>query len=206
MIQARSLAVGLLSVVSALTAGPAAADDGAVTLTAEALAADLADHPDAQAEDIYKFLHQALFGPGHAVSDRTAAMDALARDIEGLGPPLPGEEPCRLLGGALRLIRVNLRPFVAGGGDPGKLLDAFVATAGDVHSEPRQMDETIEVVAKWLRSDDRKQLAGDLERLGRKLAEKGYPAIHHSETYREAYSPAYRVVSAERAAAHGWCE
>ena len=38
------------------------------------------------------------------------------------------------------------------------------------------------------------------------MAEKGYPAIHHSETYVETYQPAYRVVDGALATKHGWCD
>ena len=57
----------------------------------------------------------------------------------------------------------------------------------------------------WLRCAGREDLSQELETLAAELADKGYPAIHHSESYREAYRPAYRVVPAEYAEAHGWC-
>ena len=193
-------------VALALAAGPAAPVAAAVEIAVEALATDLVDHPDAEAADIYKFLHQALYGPGHAIPDRAAAMDNLAREIDGLGRPLPGERPCRILGGHPTLVRVNLRPFVAGGGDPEELLYAFVATAEAVHPDQQQMGEAIAVVVKWLRSNHQERVAGDLTRLGHELEAKGYPAIHHSEAYVEAYKPAYRVVDEFLAAEYGWCD
>ena len=171
----------------------------------QSLAFDLAEHPEAEAADLYKFLHQAIYGPGHAIPDPDAAVRWLDRELEDLGPPLVGEAPCEVLGGQPILVRVNLRPFVAGGGDVAELLDAFVATAGEVRGDSGQIGEAIEIVVRWLRSDGWENLADALERLGDELAPKGYPAIHHSEAYVEAYRPAYRVVTSERAAAHGWC-
>ena len=169
------------------------------------LAFDLAEHPEAAAEDLYKFLHQAIYGPGHAIPDQDAAASWLDSEFEDLGPPRVGEPPCEVLGGSPILVRVNLRPFAAGGGDATALLDAFVATAGEIHGQPGQMREAIEIVVRWLHSDGEKELAEGLERLGGKLAPEGYPAIHHSEAYVEAYRPAYRVITSARAATHGWC-
>jgi hypothetical protein len=171
----------------------------------QSLAFDLAEHPEAEAADVYKFLHQAIYGPGHAIPDPDAAARWLESELEDLGPPRVGEPPCEVLGGSPILVRVNLRPFVAASGDAGELLDAFVATAGEIHGQPGQMGEAIEIVVRWLRSDGAKKLAEGLERLGGKLAPEGYPAIHHSEAYIEAYRPAYRVITSERAAVHGWC-
>jgi hypothetical protein len=171
----------------------------------QSLAFDLAEHPEAEAADVYKFLHQAIYGPGHAIPDPDAAARWLDSELEDLGPPRVGEPPCEVLGGSPILVRVNLRPFATGGGDAGELLDAFVATAGEIHGQPGQMGEAIKIVVRWLRSDGAKKLAEGLERLGGKLAPEGYPAIHHSEAYIEAYHPAYRVITSERAAVHGWC-
>ena len=48
-------------------------------------------------------------------------------------------------------------------------------------------------------------LATALSELAAELAPEGYPAIHHSQSFRDAYQPAYRVVVAELAIAAGWC-
>ena len=179
--------------------------DRGVANAVRSLAFDLAEHPEAEAEDLYKFLHQAIYGPGHAIPDPDAAAGWLDRELEDLGPLLVDETTCEVLGGRPILVRVNLRPFVARGGDGAELVDAFIATAGEVRGDPGRIGEAIEIVVRWLRSDGGRHLADALEGLDAELAPKGYPAIHHSEAYVEAYRPAYRVITSERAAAHGWC-
>jgi hypothetical protein len=202
-------ALPLLAAFALLAPVVSAADepiDRGVANAAQALAFDIAEYPEAAAADLYKFLHQAIYGPGHAIPDPDAAARWLDRELEDLGPLLEGEPQCEVLGGSPILVRVNLRPFAAGGGDEAALLDAFVETAGEVHGDPGHMGEAIEIVVRWLRSDGQKELANSLGHLGAKLASNGYPAIHHSEAYVEAYRPAYRVITSARAAAHGWCE
>ena len=170
-----------------------------------AFGAHLDDHPLAGAEDLYKFLHQAVYGPGHAISDREAAEAWIDRELEGLGPPREGEAPCEALGGEPPLVRVNLRPFVADRGDPDLLLDAFVSSAEPKRGESRRMTTVLSLAASYVQCAGRGELAPELKELSAELAEKGYPAVHHSEAYVEAYKPAYRVVDEILAAEHGWC-
>jgi hypothetical protein len=171
-----------------------------------AFGAHLENHPLAGVEDLYKFLHQAVNGPGHAISSREAAAAWLEREIGGLGPPLEGEQSCEALGGEPPLVRVNLRPFVANGGDPEQLLDAFVAGANREHGSARRMETVLSLAASYAQCAGRGELAPELKALSAELAESNYPAIHHSEAYVVAYRPAYRVVDEALAAEHGWCD
>jgi hypothetical protein len=86
------------------------------------------------------------------------------------------------------------------------LIDAFVASANQHRSTPELMTTVLDLAVRWLPCAGRGTLVPELRALAADMAAEGYPAIHHSEIYREAYKPAYRVVSADRAAAHGWCE
>lgn len=63
----------------------------------------------------------------------------------------------------------------------------------------------LKLAVSWLKCASRPDLSQELQSLGTELSENGFPAIHHSETYREVYRPAYRVVAAENAEAHEWC-
>ena len=171
-----------------------------------AFGAHLDDHPLAGAEDLYKFLHQAVYGPGHAIPNREAAAAWLEREIRDLGPPLDHEKPCETLGGDPPLVRVNLRPFVANGGNPDSLLDAFVASANRERGNSNRMKVVLSLAASYVQCAGRGELAPDLKDLSAELAEKGYPAIHHSQTYAETYQPAYRVIDEALTTEHGWCQ
>jgi hypothetical protein len=194
-----------------LAAAPLAAKEPEPTPTAatvnaaQLLAADVARHPKAGAADLYKFLHQALFGPGHAIPDPAAAAAYLDREVAGLGPARSLEARCNMLGGDPALVRVNLRPFLRDGHDPEALLESFVETANEVSGDPQQMALALGLVVQWLASENMAELSEDLKKLAAETASRGYPAVHHSETYVAAYAPAYRVVAAADAATHGWC-
>ncbi len=129
----------------------------------------------------------------------------LEREIENLDAPFEGEPTCDALGGEPPLVRVNLRPFVADRGDPDLLLDAFVSSAEPKRGESRRMTTVLSLAASYVQCAGRGELAPELKELSAELAEKGYPAVHHSEAYVEAYHPAYRVVDEVLATEHGWC-
>ena len=171
-----------------------------------AFGAHLDDHPLAGAEDLYKFLHQAVYGPGHAIPDREAAAAWLEREIENFEPPRDGESLCEALGGEPPLVRVNLRPFVSNGGDSALLVDAFVASANTDRGSSRRMTTVLSLAASYVQCAGRGELAPELKTLTVELADKDYPAIHHSEAYVEAYKPAYRVIDETLASRNSWCD
>ena len=159
------------------------------------LVAHLERYPLARAEDIYKFAHQSVFGPAHAIPSRDRARVFLEEEIAALSAA-PAEEPLLdALSAGPELARLNLRPFLAAGGDPERLLDAFVATAALVHGDAAAMTRRLgEAVAVLRELGGEAGEAARLEALAGERAAAGYPAIHHTDAYRDAYRPAYRVV------------
>lgn len=170
-----------------------------------ALADELRLHPEAAADDAYKFLHQGVFGPGHAVDDRRSAERLLDQEIAGLVPAAVEDPLCQPLAGSTPMARIHLRPFLAADEDPKALLDVFVASAAVTAGSAADMDAALTAAVATLAKDGQWGLAGELETLGSGLAAGSYPATGHSERYRNAFKPAYRVVVLELARAKGWC-
>lgn len=158
------------------------------------LGSELSRHPESSAEDVYKFVHQSVYGPGHFIADRSSAERYLREELAGLGEGEPGEPLFDGLSDDPPLIRVNLRPFHARGGDPEALLDALVGSASAVKGDAGLMTTRLAVAAASLRRLGRRPVADEVARLADEMASQGYPAIHHSEAYVKAYRPAYRVV------------
>jgi hypothetical protein len=130
----------------------------------------------------------------------------MERELADLGPPIEGEPACEGLGGEPSMVRVNLRPFAARGGDPDTLVEAFVSSANQERGTSRRMEVALKLGAIYLGCAGRGQLAPEFKALAAELGDSDYPAIQHSEAYVEAYRPAYRVVLESLAADHGWCE
>jgi hypothetical protein len=154
----------------------------------------LCAHPAAGAEDAYKLLHQSVFGPAHLIPDRAAAAAYLEQEWAAMGPTLADEPLLEPLADNPPLVRVNLRPFRDAGGDRDLLVDALVTTANRVHGDPLTFAACLERAIAVL-EELRGEVAGhDLDALARRATVEGYPAVHHSPPYQEAYRPAYRVV------------
>ena len=120
----------------------------------------------------------------------------LAMEMATLGKG-PAETSQDIISPDGRLGRIHLRTYVAASGDPDKLHRAFVETANTYPASPDKL-------AKFC------NCLGDLATAGGipfareavlayfgKIARDGYPAIHHSETFHQAYRPAYRVVAVD---------
>src|SRR3954464_8956365 len=158
------------------------------------LSTHLKRYPAMQLADIYKLLHQAALGPGHAVDNPVAARNRLQQEVAGLGDG-PAEPIRDIISPDGRLARVHLRSFMAGDGDLDVLHRAFVETA---ESYPASTDKLAKFCA----------CLGDLAATGAidfakqdvveyfdQIAQQGYPAIHHSKAFHGAYRPAYRVIA-----------
>ena len=161
---------------------------------ADILRQHLRRYPLAEAQDVYKLVHQSVFGPSHAVPSREVARTYLLEELAALPPGPAGEPLLDPLGDAPPLARVNLRPYVAAGYDPECLLDAFVATANQAQGRPEAMRDRLLEAAAVLREAGLAAVADRLDEDAAAAAAAGYPAVHHGEAYREAYHPAYRVV------------
>ena len=175
-------------------------------------------YPLLRAPDIYKLVHQGVFGPGHIIASADAARQALQNELTNLEArsqesrvkeQKSDEELLEAIDPNGRLVRVNLRPMLGGGGrmrdecgrresgdrgaDIDRLTRALVESARRVKGDPEQMKRRLSAAVRWCRPNLPLQAAG-LERMAAQARESGYPAFHHSPAYNRAYRPAYRVV------------
>ncbi len=201
------LTMAALLLAPLLTGGAAAqqpAPDADIQMIA--LDGELQAHSEMGVTDVYKFLYQGIFGPGHAIENRDAATRYLGEEMANLRPVEIMDPLCQPLGGDPSMVRIHLRPFAAGGGDQSVLLDAFVSSAESARPDPTAMEKVLDRAVTRLIRRNRYQLAGQLEDLAGTLAEENYPPVHHSDKYVAAYSPAYRVILGDIAQQHGWCQ
>jgi hypothetical protein len=157
------------------------------------LTAQVLRYPRLEIQDLYKLIFQASFGSEHAVGDFEVARRWLMRELRELAPGLeePMADPISPDG---RIVRVNLRPYLANSGDPAALLEAFIRTG----REYRGAGATLQ---RYWRYAERMATVGllafapeALQGFFAKIQAAGFPAVHHSPMYTTAYRPAYRVV------------
>lgn len=151
-------------------------------------------------EDAYKWTFQATRGGEHAVPDRGSARKWLEREWQSMrDEPMDKVEWSPLCPGG-DIGRLNLRSFKARGGEADDILDAFLASASEFRSEPKDFTDAWTELGKRLKKRKIGMLEyGEWQRLDAEMKVKNYPAVHHSEVYNKAYSPAYRILTLEQA-------
>jgi hypothetical protein len=160
----------------------------------------LGDDPDASVQDAYKWLFQAARGGEHAAPSEDAARAWLAKEWATLGEAAPGEPlvvPLRPDGGVVRL---NLRPYRAAGGDFEELLAAFLESARTFRPDPAFFIDAWREFGSGLSGDPSGPMTrAAFEELDRAAEAGGWPARHHSPGYTRTHAPAYRVLTREAA-------
>ena len=165
----------------------------------ECLAQHLTTHPVFTAQDVYKFVHQSVAGPGHFMPGKEEALAYLQHEIANL-KEAPQREPLyEELGGEPGLVRLNLRRYVKRGGDLQRLVEAMQITAASVTLNRDEMSRRLRIGASLLARRGLHKERDALVNMLKEYASRGYPALHHSERYGAAYHPAYRVISREQA-------
>ncbi len=152
-----------------------------------------AAYPAMTAQDAVKLAYQAAFGPGHLLADEEKARAFLRRELEATaaarGPVL---EP---IGGGFA--RLHLACARAAGLGEGEIFQRFFRAAGADAPGKAAFEQSLTLLEQLAAAGETPFSA---EQLADYLAEyraAGCPMVSHSETYRQHYHPAYRVVKWE---------
>ncbi len=151
-------------------------------------------HPKAQLQDYYKLFFQDAFGPEHIIKDKTSAEKYLRTELEGSS--IFEEINYQEIGYINEFYRVNINVINKGIISFDDFLDAFIKSA--------DMENKI-TDAEWLAiweeiqkqiflmkipiNDHRQQIDSLLELI------KNKQLVSHSNVYRAAYSPHYRILN-----------
>ena len=150
------------------------------------------DYPQSTVQDVYKSFYQAHFGAEHMISDTAAVRAYLLYEVEVAAADSvinPYYEP---VGANSAYVRVYLRGVNEGLLTAEQLADAFIRSAKP-SDMPQQAwaDEWSRIVQTmretgWEIDDEECAMLTE-------AAQNNY-AVHHSQAYRNAYHPHYRIV------------
>ena len=144
--------------------------------------------------DMYKLVHQAVFGPAHLIDNETKARNLLWEEWETLEKVRKGESLLEMIDPKGEIIRVNLRVYKKIGGSKHHLFDIMMRSAGKV---PKDDSRFIDYWREIEGMAHRGEIPFEREELNDLLIEKGrleFPPAHHSKQYVETNQPAYRLV------------
>lgn len=149
-----------------------------------------ARYPALRPADLIKALHQSTFGCGHLVGDPSAAAEFIRREgaacKRGSGPAveaLDGE-----------FVRLHLWGMEELGITAEELAEAFAASAAIPCGSREEIEGRLSVLLELAEGGALPFGYGETARAVEQWRQAGYPAQHHSEQFRAAYAPAYRVL------------
>lgn len=154
------------------------------------LLAQCARYPKLRPADLLKGLHQSTFGCGHLVRDASAAADFVRREAADCTRP-NGPVVEELDGG---FVRLHLWALGQWNMTPEDLAERFARSAEIVCGSSEEIEARLAVLLKLAEEGvlpfGREELTAEIG----DWRKRGYPACHHSEEFRAAYAPAYRVL------------
>lgn len=153
------------------------------------LIAHAGHYPLMQPRDAVKLIYQNEFGGGHLITDEAACLNYLQREYAGVAPDsrLPLYEQ---IGNGM--IRVNLAAVKPE--ELGPLGKAFIRSAAEHTGTLDCFLQKLEVLRQLATEGVFSFSPAELEEYLSEYRAAGCPIVSHSDCYRQAYHPAYRVV------------
>ncbi|UCH11462.1 MAG: hypothetical protein JSU61_06135, partial [Fidelibacterota bacterium] len=136
-------------------------------------------------------------GSEHAVNDTAMARAWLTREMATLTDIATADPLIDTLSPDGQLARIHLRPFLRAGGSPDSLLAAFVRTANEFPGQQEMLRRYWNTAERMAEEGSLAFSPDDLRDFFTDMQTRDFPAVHHSEVYRNTYQPAYRVVALE---------
>lgn len=147
-------------------------------------------HPAMTAQDVVKLLFQARCGCGHLLSDEASVLAYIERE-EATLTPNPSEPLTEPLGETY--CRLNLRRAMAEGIAPLWIARMMRLSTKPTNGRTDRMSVLSDLIA--FQETEVGIPHDELLSVGRRLVDEPSWLPGHSESYRQAYSPAYRVIS-----------
>lgn len=158
--------------------------------TTSLLCEHISKYPEAKVEDIFKFLHQSTFGCEHLVSSFETALSRINSELESLN--VPRSQLVEKLDGdfsrvSLSCIKNDLKSET--------LARLFLLSSLEPKEDTTSLEARLNVTRDMIKEGVLPFSLDEFEEKRAKWRKKGYPALHHSDKFRNEYHPAYRVIS-----------
>ncbi len=147
-------------------------------------------YPRLEAEDIFKFIFQSVFGCEHLVAAENEACGYVKSEYEAI----PKNAPKRIESLGDRYSRVHLS-CLNNGLTPETLTRLFALSAKKEPNGKERLEYMLSVVKELVSCGDLPLAVSEFDKKLSLWQATGYPPLHHSEVFRAEYRPAYRVIS-----------
>ena len=155
---------------------------------------EFARFPKSEAQDYYKLLFQAVYGAKHMIQNYYDCFEMLGNEMlqveADINRPLYND-----ISLTFPLVRVNLSRCKADKIDHQTISKAFYEGSKlDIKIETSLFETYLNFAAIALKKHPFNLNEKDLDLFIRKTKKLGFPAVHHSEAYKNFYKPHYRVI------------
>jgi len=151
-------------------------------------------YPKMQPTDAVKLLYQSEFGGGHLIRDEKACLDRLHQEYNST-PQSHNIPLYEDIGDGM--VRVNLAALDAAGYSVEELGQVFLRSAAVPRGSLDSFRQKLAMLQALAAEEEIPFSRDALEAYLIEYEKVGFPPVSHSDTYRNAYHPAYRVVEKE---------
>ena len=149
-------------------------------------------YPLMEIRDIAKLIYQSEFGGGHMIASSQMSLNRIQEEYKSLGTEaLNVSSVVENIGNGLARIYLACLDY---GISANILNEMFVHSANNKKGTVAGLESKIELVVSMCQEGLLSYYAGEVISFFEDWKSNGYPAMSHSETYRQNYFPAYRVV------------
>jgi len=149
----------------------------------------LEKYPKMCITDAVKLLYQGEFGGGHLILDENACKEYLKREYTAA---FESDELIEDIGSDM--CRVYLGAAKKQGVDYLKIAKAFILSANEIKGDVKNFENKLKNMLLECEKGNLPFSYDEVKKYIEAYKEKNYPPVSHSETYRENYHPAYRVM------------
>ena len=151
-------------------------------------------YPLMEPTDAVKLIYQNEFGGGHLIQDEESCLNYLRREYESVMQS-PDATLADDIGNGM--YRIYLNALDRNGYTIEQLGADFLRSAAIHRGTLEHFLDKLNVLEQLTREGRMPFSAEKLEDYLASYRNAGYPMVSHSETYRKAYSPAYRIIFRE---------
>lgn len=157
----------------------------------EILLKHLKQYPQMQLQDAVKLLYQSEFGGGHLIASPEKSLNRLKEEYEHIQEP-DSSVICEPIGGGMYRIYLSALDH---GLSAETLNRMFVETADRKVGTRESFEKKLALLIRCCQTGELPFDKAQAESFLASYRSQGYPAVSHSDGYRSAFHPAYRVVS-----------
>lgn len=151
-------------------------------------------YPLMEPTDAVKLIYQNEFGGGHLIRDVDSCMNYLRREYESV---IQSPDALLLEDIGNGMYRVNLNALDHAGYPIDQLGADFIRSANAHQGSLDNFLQKLEILRQLTREGRMPFSIEALDAYLETYRQAGYPMVSHSDTYRNAYSPAYRIIFRE---------